>query len=89
MRRRIHASCGIVQVVAKKGMRMASTARYYHHGQSPAAWTGSILAAIGFIVAFIGIMLGPSWLVVAIGGGVVLLGGLVTMVMKAMGLGQP
>lgn len=89
MRRRIHASCGIVLVVAKKGMRMASTARYYHHGQSPAAWTGSILAAIGFIVAFIGIMLGPSWLVVAIGGGVVLLGGLVTMVMKAMGLGQP
>lgn len=89
MRRRIHASCGIVLVVAKKGMRMASTARYYHHGQSPAAWTGSILAAIGFIVAFIGFMLGPSWLVVAIGGGVVLLSGLVTLVMKAMGLGQP
>ncbi|WP_297740564.1 HGxxPAAW family protein [uncultured Tessaracoccus sp.] len=70
-------------------MRMARTARYYHHGQSPAAWTGSILAAIGFIVAFVGIMLGPSWVVVAIGSGVVLLAGLVTMVMKAMGFGQP
>ena len=68
---------------------MASTARYYHHGQSPAAWVGSVLAAVGFVVVFIGIFLGPSWLVVGIGGGVALLAGIVTLVMKAMGLGQP
>ena len=32
---------------------MARTPKYYHHGRSPAAWTGSVIAAIGFVVAFL------------------------------------
>lgn len=68
---------------------MARTAKYYHHGRSPAAWAGSVTAAVGFALASLGAMLGPSWILVIIGGALVLLGGLATMVMKAMGLGQP
>lgn len=67
---------------------MARTPQYYHHGRSPAAWTGSIICSIGFVIAAIGGVMGPSWLLVIIGAAVILLGGLATMVMKAMGLGQ-
>lgn len=68
---------------------MARTPQYYHHGKSPAAWTGSIAAAIGFTLAAIGSMLGPNWPLVIFGAAIVLIGGLTTMVMKAMGYGQP
>ncbi|NLE97786.1 MAG: hypothetical protein GX596_07330 [Propionibacterium sp.] len=68
---------------------MAPTPRYYHHGGSPAAWTGSAIAAIGFIIITIGVFMGPNWIVTIVGGVIVLLGGVATMVMKAMGLGQP
>lgn len=68
---------------------MTRQARYYHHGRSPAAWVGSILAALGFIVLTVGIFLGPAWIVVWIGTAMVVVAGIATMVMKAMGLGQP
>ncbi len=67
---------------------MARTPQYYHHGRSPAAWTGSIIVSVGFVIAAIGGIMGPSWLIVIIGAVVIALGALVTMVMKAMGLGQ-
>lgn len=68
---------------------MARTARYYHHGTSPAAWVGSVLSAIGFVLAAVGAMLGPSWIVVILGTALVALAGLVTVVMKINGYGQP
>ncbi|MDO5735104.1 MAG: HGxxPAAW family protein [Propionibacteriaceae bacterium] len=68
---------------------MARTPQFYHHGRSPAAWVGSILASIGFVLAAIGSVLGPMWILVIIGGAIVLLSGLTTMVLKAMGMGQP
>lgn len=68
---------------------MARTPQYYHHGRSPAAWTGSVIGAVGFVIAAIGSVLGPNWIVVGIGGAVVLVACIVTMVMKAAGLGQP
>lgn len=67
---------------------MARTPQYYHHGRSPAAWTGSIAASVGFVIAAIGGVMGPSWLIVIIGAAIILLSGIITMVMKAMGLGQ-
>ena len=67
---------------------MARTPQYYHHGRSPAAWTGSITASAGFVVAAVGGVMGPSWLLVLIGAAIILAGGIITMVMKAMGLGQ-
>ena len=58
------------------------------HGHTPAAWTGVIIAFIGFCIA-------GAYMVMAeplgFWGGmvVVVLGGVVGMVMRSMGLGQP
>ncbi len=68
---------------------MARTQQYYHHGRSPAAWVGSIVSSVGFVIAAIGSVLGPMWLLIIIGTAIILLGGVATMVMKAMGKGQP
>ncbi len=68
---------------------MARTRHYYHHGRSPAAWTGAIVGSVGFTIAALGSVLGPSWLLIIIGAAVILLGGLATMILKAMGKGQP
>lgn len=68
---------------------MARTPKFYHHGRSPAAWTGSVTVAIGFIVAAVGAIAGPNWVLIWIGAAVVLIGGISAMVLKAMGLGQP
>ena len=68
---------------------MARTPQYYHHGRSPAAWTGSIIAAVGFTIAAVASVLGPNWALVIVGSVLVLIGGLTTMIMKAAGFGQP
>ncbi|AQP44493.1 HGxxPAAW family protein [Tessaracoccus flavus] len=68
---------------------MTSAPKYYHHGRSPAAWAGSIAAAVGFIIVAIAAMLGPNWTLVIIGAAIVLVAGLATLIMKIMGFGQP
>lgn len=65
-----------------------ATPKYYHHGRSPAAWAGSITAAIGFIVASIG-AIGPMWTILWIGVAIIAVAGIGTMILKAMGYGQP
>lgn len=67
---------------------MARKPRYYHHGNSPAALTGSILAAIGFVIITIAIF-ASQWVIVGIGAALVVIAAIATLVMKAMGLGQP
>ncbi|GAA3138614.1 hypothetical protein GCM10010521_26180 [Streptomyces rameus] len=58
------------------------------HGHTPAAWTGVTIAFIGFCVAGAFMVMAQPvgfWAGMAI----VLLGGVVGAVMRAMGLGQP
>lgn len=58
------------------------------HGHTPAAWTGVTIAFIGFCVAGAFMVMAQPvgfWAGMAI----VLLGGVVGMIMRAMGLGQP
>jgi hypothetical protein len=61
--------------------------RHYHHGNSPAAWTAVVIIFVGFGV-------GSAFTVMAeplgvLGGAlIVALGGVVGLVMRAMGLGQ-
>ncbi|MFB7500961.1 HGxxPAAW family protein [Streptomyces sp. NPDC056161] len=58
------------------------------HGHTPAAWTGVIIAVIGFCVA-------GAFMVMAqplgfwAGMVIVVLGGVVGLIMRSMGLGQP
>ncbi|WP_217143754.1 HGxxPAAW family protein [Streptomyces sp. AC627_RSS907] len=58
------------------------------HGHTPAAWTGVIIAFIGFCIAGM-FMVAAKPVGFWAGMGVVLLGGLVGAVMRSMGLGQP
>ena len=64
------------------------TVRYYHHSQSPALWTGVIIASLGFLVAGIGAVLGPNWTLVIIGAVLVVASMVVANIMKALGLGH-
>lgn len=66
----------------------ARQVREYEDGKSPAAWTGVIIAAVGFIVATVGAMAGPNWTVIIVGAAVVIVALIVTGIMKAAGLGQ-
>ncbi|WP_030204790.1 HGxxPAAW family protein [Streptomyces sp. NRRL S-87] len=57
------------------------------HGHTPAAWTGVTIAFIGFCIASVFMVMAEPigfWA----GMGVVLLGGVVGMAMRAAGLGQ-
>ncbi|MDT3398803.1 HGxxPAAW family protein [Streptomyces sp. B1866] len=60
----------------------------HNHGNTPAAWTGVVIAFIGFCVS-------GAFTVAAepigfwAGLGIVVLGGVVGMAMRAAGLGQP
>ena len=61
--------------------------RHYQYGGRPANRGGLIVALIGFIVATVGAMAGPSWTTCIMGAALVVLGGVVTLVMRAMGYG--
>ncbi|MGW2780878.1 HGxxPAAW family protein [Streptomyces populi] len=58
------------------------------HGHTPAAWTGVIIAFIGFCVAG-AFMVKAEPLGFWAGMVVVALGGVVGLIMRSMGLGQP
>ncbi|MDQ7993630.1 MAG: HGxxPAAW family protein [Propionicimonas sp.] len=67
---------------------VAGTARAYHHGRTPAAWTGSIVAAVGFTLGAVAFLLGPNWPLVWISAGVVLLAIVLGGVLRRAGYGQ-
>lgn len=73
----------------RKAVLMARTPKYYHHGRSPAAWTGSVVVALGFAIAAVASMLGPAWTWVIVGAIIIAIGALATAVLKVMGFGQP
>lgn len=58
------------------------------HGHTPAAWTGVIIAFIGFTVGSLFMVMAQPLGVIA-GCVIVALGGVVGMIMRSMGMGQP
>ncbi|MEU9863124.1 HGxxPAAW family protein [Streptomyces sp. NPDC047971] len=58
------------------------------HGHTPAAWTGVIISFIGFCIAGV-FMVAANQAGFWAGMGVVLLGGVVGLGMRAAGLGMP
>lgn len=57
------------------------------HGNTPAAWTATILVLIGFVVGSIAFLLTPvSFPLFWVGVGIVVLGGVAFVVMEKMGL---
>lgn len=66
----------------------ANHGKQYHHGRTPAAWTGSTIALIGFLISAVGFLMSMNWVLFWIGIVVVLAGAVVGGVMHKMGLGQ-
>ncbi|WP_207958265.1 HGxxPAAW family protein [Streptomyces sp. YIM 98790] len=58
----------------------------HDHGNNPAAWTGVFIALIGFSLGGVFTIMAEP-LLVAASAAVVALGGVVTLVMRSMGLG--
>lgn len=66
----------------------AAERRHYHHGRSPAAWTGSVIAGIAFVIGAIAAMMGPNWTMVYVSVGLLVVAGIATLVLKKQGLGN-
>jgi hypothetical protein len=69
-------------------MSQGRTPKHYHHGKSPAAWAGSIIAAVGFLLGTAAFLMGPDWTFFWVSMAVVLLAPIVGGLMRKMGLGQ-
>lgn len=68
---------------------MSSTLKEkYHHGKTPAAWTGTVIAAIGALIATVGFFLNINWTVVWIGLAVMVAAPIVGGIMTKVGFGQ-
>lgn len=67
---------------------MSEAHKEYHHGRTPAAWTGSILATVGFLVSTVGFLMNINWTVVWVGFALIALGTIAGGVMSKMGYGQ-
>lgn len=61
--------------------------RHIHHGRTGAAWTGSIIALIGFIVGGVAMVPKPNWTLFWISAGILALSLVATKVMQALGFG--
>jgi len=58
-----------------------------NHGNTPAAWTATLIVLIGFVVGSVGMLLDPvEFTIFWIGVGIVVLGGVAFVVMSKMGL---
>ncbi|MCG5220643.1 HGxxPAAW family protein [Streptosporangium sp. KLBMP 9127] len=50
------------------------------HGGRPSSWLAVIVILAGFTVSGVGLTMGPQWLVVWVGAGVIAVGGVIAMV---------
>lgn len=60
--------------------------KHVHHGRTPAAWAGSMISLVGFIVGAIGLMIG-NWPVFWAGGVLLVVSLIATVVLQKMGKG--
>ena len=60
--------------------------KHVHHGRTVAAWVGSLIALIGFIIGGLGLVFG-SWTVFWIGGALLIVALIATVVLQKMGMG--
>lgn len=67
---------------------MSETHPTYHHGRSPAAWTGVSISGAGFLLGSIAAVMGPNWTLVWIAVGLVVAGLVIGTIMKVAGYGN-
>ncbi|CAL8979992.1 MAG: hypothetical protein LCH87_00035 [Actinobacteria bacterium] len=66
----------------------STAAREYHHGRTPAAWTGSIIAAVAFILGAVAMVTGPNWTLMWVASVLLVLSLVAGGVLRRMGYGQ-
>lgn len=69
-------------------MTQSTAQQTYHHGRTPAAWAGSIIAAVGFTIGAVGFVLGPNWTLIWVSAVVLVLALVTGAVLRRMGYGQ-
>ncbi|MFT4218612.1 MAG: HGxxPAAW family protein [Micropruina sp.] len=67
---------------------MSGNGKHYHHGRTPAAWTGSMVSGVGFLLGTVAFLIGPNWVLVWISIAIILGGAVVGGIMSKMGMGQ-
>lgn len=65
-----------------------TAAFHHHHGRTPAAWAGSIIAAVAFVLGAIAFVLGPNWTMLWAAGVLLVLSLVVGGVLRRIGYGQ-
>ena len=63
--------------------------KHVHHGRTPAAWVGSLVALLAFLVGGIGFVIPPhpNWIVVIIAAVILVAGLIATLVLRKLGFG--
>jgi hypothetical protein len=61
--------------------------KHVHHGRTTAAWTGSTLAMLAFILGGIAMVLGPNWVLFWIAVAILIASLILTKVLQTMGYG--
>jgi hypothetical protein len=62
--------------------------KHVHHGRTVAAWTGSVIALVAFILGAIAIVMRPqNWTLFAVAVGLAVVSIIVTVVLQRMGYG--
>lgn len=72
---------------AKQQSRDHNEGKHVHHGQTPAAWTGSAFAVVGFLLGGISLVIGPNWTLFVIAVILCLLGMVAGFVLQRLGYG--
>ncbi|MGB7962546.1 MAG: HGxxPAAW family protein [Propionicimonas sp.] len=63
-------------------------AKEYHHGRTPAAWAGSIIASVAFTLGAVAFMIGPNWTLIWVSAVLLVLAVVTGGVLRRMGYGQ-
>ena len=66
-----------------------TAAKEYHHGRTPAAWVGSIIAAVAFTLGAVAMMVGPNWTLLWVSAVLLVLSLVTGGVLRRIGYGQP
>jgi hypothetical protein len=61
--------------------------KHVHHGRTPAAWTGAILALVAFLLGGFALVLGPNWVLFWISAALLVISVIAGGVMQALGHG--
>lgn len=63
--------------------------KHVHHGRTPAAWAGSLIALVAFIIGGIGFVIPPhpNWVVVGVGIALIVISLIATVVLRQLGHG--